>query len=94
MSILVEKYPKISFFVKIFEHIDFSENCRKISNLGKFVEKSRFWTKLSKILDFGQNLPKCRFWSKDKMLLILVKIFKKTLILPKIFENIDFGKNF
>ena len=27
-------------------------------------------------------------------MLILVKIFKKTLILPRMFENIDFGKNF
>ena len=88
MLILVKKYPKILFFVKIFRNIDFSENCRNISNLVKFVEKSRFWTKLSKILDFGQVLAKCRSGSKDKVILILVRIFKKTLILPKIFEKI------
>ena len=53
-----KKYPKILISVKIFENIDFGQNCGKISNLVKFVEQSRFWTKLSKILDFGQNLAK------------------------------------
>ena len=77
-SRLCSKLTIISIFVNILENIDNSGDCRKISNLVKFVEKSRFWTKLSKILDFGKNLPKCRFWSKDKMILILVKTFKKT----------------
>ena len=42
----------------MFENIDFSENCLKISNLVKFVEIFRFWSNLSKILDFGENLKK------------------------------------
>ena len=43
-----QKYPKTSFFVKIFDNIF----------LVKFVEKSQIWSNLSKNLDFGQNCRK------------------------------------
>ena len=56
------KYKEYRFFVIMFEDIDLSEKCRKISNLSKNLD----FEKIVKILDFGQNLPKYRFCSKDR----------------------------
>ena len=67
MSILVKKIPKISILVKIFENIDFKENCRTISNLVRFVEKFRFFDKI---------VENFQFWSKFFKISILVKIYK------------------
>ena len=55
---------KISILVKIYENLDFGQNCRKIMILVTIFGKSRFWSRFSGKSIWVKIFPKSSSWSK------------------------------
>ena len=72
---------KISMFVKVFETVDFGK-------------KTSILVKIFGYLNFGQGKGHFDFCQKFLKITILVKIFKKSRLITKYFQNHDFGQNF
>ena len=72
-------------------YLDFSQ---KNGDFGQNLWKSWSWSKFKKNLEFGQIFEKISIDVKHSKIQILVKIYGKIAILVKIFEILDFGKDF
>ena len=85
---------KISILVKIYENLDFGQDCRIIMILVNILGKISSLVNIFVKIDLVKIFPKSWFWSKLSENVNLGQNLQICLFWSNISKNLDFGQNF